>query len=76
MEIAAPYASKRSISLDKKTPQNGYMVGNVVFCTFWINTMKGRRTEAEFYSTMELILARARGLGRRESPPESVKQTA
>jgi hypothetical protein len=46
------------ISLDKLTPALGYMTGNVVFCTFSTNTMKGALTEAEFYEKMRLILSK------------------
>lgn len=46
------------ISLDKLDPTKGYNKNNVVFCCYAINTMKGARTEQEFYDTMKLILAR------------------
>lgn len=47
------------ISLDKLTPELGYVEGNVVFCAFRVNTMKGPLTEAEFYKSMRAILRRA-----------------
>lgn len=45
------------ISLDKLNPSIGYTKANVVFCCFAINTMKGSRTEQEFYDAMKQILA-------------------
>lgn len=44
------------ISLDRLDPQKGYMKGNVVFCSYRINTMKGSYTETEFYQTICSIL--------------------
>lgn len=37
-----------SPSVDKKTPDLGYTVGNVVWCTFAVNSFKGSLTELEF----------------------------
>lgn len=44
------------ISLDRLDPKKGYIEGNVVFCRFSINTMKGSRTEQEYYDLMKYIL--------------------
>lgn len=47
---------ENSISLDRLIPDKGYVQGNVVFCLYSVNTMKGRLTEQEFYSRMQQIL--------------------
>lgn len=49
--------SPTNISLDRKDPLKGYTRGNVAFCGFWINTMKGNRTEDEFLETCRTIIA-------------------
>lgn len=49
------------ISLDRLDPSKGYIQGNVVFCSFFVNTMKGALTEEQFYNMLELILLRKRG---------------
>jgi hypothetical protein len=49
--------SPQSLSLDRRTPQLGYIVGNVVLCHFHINTMKGARTEEEFYAECARLLS-------------------
>lgn len=46
----------QTASLDRLIPSNGYVEGNVVWCTFFTNTMKGRLTEQEFYLLMKNIL--------------------
>lgn len=38
-----------TMSLDKKDPEKGYVVDNVVFCCFQTNTSKGNRSESQFY---------------------------
>lgn len=48
---------QNSISLDRLNPEKGYMRGNVVFCSYVINTMKGTLTEQKFYDRMRQILA-------------------
>jgi len=48
--------SPNSLSLDRRNPKNGYVTGNVALCLFHINTMKGARTEAEFFAECERIL--------------------
>jgi len=48
---------QNSISLDRLDPDKGYMQGNVVFCSYVINTMKGTLTEQAFYEKMKFILA-------------------
>lgn len=47
-----------SASLDRLVPEFGYVQGNVAWCTFFVNTMKGGLTEREFYGLMSDILAR------------------
>lgn len=44
------------MSLDKLDPDKGYMIDNVVFCCYGINTMKWNNTEEEFYDLMIKIL--------------------
>jgi hypothetical protein len=46
-----------SLSLDKLDPAKGYVQGNVVWCTYLINTMKQNMTEAEFYVLLSKILS-------------------
>lgn len=48
--------SMDGISLDKLVPKNGYKQGNVVFCTYRVNSMKSTYTETEFYKKIEKIL--------------------
>lgn len=45
-----------SISLDRLDPLLGYMQGNVVFCQYSINTMKGSCKKEEFFNLMKHIL--------------------
>jgi hypothetical protein len=45
-----------SLSLDKLDPKLGYIKGNVVWCTYLINTMKQDMTEKEFYDFIQTIL--------------------
>jgi hypothetical protein len=45
-----------SISLDRLDPNKGYIQGNVVFCLYSVNTMKGKLTEQEFYERLRQIL--------------------
>lgn len=47
---------ENSISLDRLDPDKGYIQGNVVFCLYSVNTMKGRLTEEDFYERMKQIL--------------------
>lgn len=46
-----------SISLDRLSPSIGYVKGNVVFCQYLVNTMKGKLTEHDFYKKMRVILS-------------------
>jgi hypothetical protein len=50
-----------AMSLDRKTPAVGYIKGNVVLCTYWVNTMKGHRTHDEFVAVCETICRRMKG---------------
>jgi hypothetical protein len=45
-----------SASLDRLIPSEGYVQGNVVWCSYWVNTAKGELTEAEFRDAMFKIL--------------------
>jgi len=45
-----------SLSLDRLIPSEGYIQGNVVWCSYFINTMKGNLSEREFYDLMNTIL--------------------
>jgi hypothetical protein len=56
MNLAPLHADPDGVSLDRLTPSAGYMKGNVAFCAFSVNTMKGSLSEEEFYSRIELIL--------------------
>lgn len=47
---------RESISLDRLDPEKGYVKGNVVYCLYSINTMKGSFTEMNFYNLMKDIL--------------------
>lgn len=49
-------ALPNTASLDRLVPERGYTQGNVVWCTFFINTMKGGLTENDFYNLMQKIL--------------------
>jgi len=44
-----------SLSLDKLDPEKGYVQGNVVWCTYLINTMKQNLNEQQFYNTINNI---------------------
>lgn len=46
-----------TLSVDRLTPKIGYVKGNVVLCTGKSNTSKSDRTELEFYSFCEKVLA-------------------
>lgn len=46
----------KSLSLDRLTPDKGYVKGNVVWTTMFINAMKSSSTESEFYDLMKQIL--------------------
>lgn len=45
-----------TLSLDKLDPSKGYIKGNVVWCSYLINTMKQNMTEEQFYTFIEGIL--------------------
>ena len=45
-----------SISLDKLDPSKGYVIGNVVWCNYLVNTMKQSLTEEEFFAYIKNIL--------------------
>ena len=43
------------VSLDKLTPENGYIKGNVVWTTRLINLSKGNRNEIEFLEFCQTV---------------------
>lgn len=43
-------------SLEKLNPIKGYTIGNVVWCTYLVNTMKQNMNELEFYKYLKTIL--------------------
>lgn len=45
-----------SLSLDKLDPTKGYVQGNVVWCSYLVNTMKQNMNEMEFYNCLTNIL--------------------
>lgn len=44
-----------SPSLDRKDPDKGYTIGNVVWCCFGINSFKGRLNEEQFEKILQTI---------------------
>src|SRR5687767_13093228 len=48
--------AQNSASLDKLNPELGYIEGNVAWCSFRLNTMKGNATEEQFFATLQVIL--------------------
>jgi len=55
------HATSESMSVDRLDPQKGYVKGNVVLCTYLMNTTKGSRTEQEFYEICRQVLGRSQG---------------
>ena len=47
---------KDFLSLDRLFPEKGYVKGNVVWCTYFINTMKGQLTYNEFHLLIKDII--------------------
>jgi len=45
-----------TLSLDRLDPSKGYIQGNLVWCSYLVNTMKQNMTEADFYSLLSKIL--------------------
>lgn len=45
-----------TLSLDKIIPEKGYVKGNVVWCTYLVNTMKQNSSEEEFIAMIYKIL--------------------
>ena len=43
-------------SLDRLIPSKGYVKGNVVWCSFFVNTMKGTLDEKSFYDLIKKIV--------------------
>lgn len=51
-----------SLSLDKLDPAKGYVQGNVVWCTYLVNTMKQDMTEQQFYDSVNQIFETTYGV--------------
>lgn len=49
-----------SMSLDRLTPNAGYVKDNVVFCCWFVNTAKGNLTKQEFYKFCSLVVERSK----------------
>lgn len=45
-----------TLSLDKLDPKKGYVIGNVVWCGYLVNTMKQNMTKEDFFNYMKKIL--------------------
>jgi hypothetical protein len=56
MKFATHSYDPEGVSLDRLNPSAGYMKGNVAFCRFFVNAMKGNLSEKEFYDLMKRIL--------------------
>ncbi len=52
----AGLGSANVMSLDRQVPSLGYVRGNVVFCTYQANSMKGKRTQAEFLEACRAVV--------------------
>ena len=48
--------SPHQMSLDKLVPNRGYVQGNVVWCTYLINTCKNMYSEKGFYKICKRVL--------------------
>lgn len=51
-----------SLSLDKLDPAKGYVQGNVVWCSYLVNTMKQNMTDKQFYNTIDKIYSTTYGI--------------
>ena len=49
-------SNKNQASLDRLTPERGYIKGNVVWCGWLVNTCKNMLTEIQFYDFCKTIL--------------------
>ncbi len=56
LEISGGKVRANTASLDRLDPSKGYTEGNVAWCSFFCNTMKGGLTEQEFYDFIRNIL--------------------
>ncbi len=56
LEISGGKVRANTASLDRLDPDKGYVEGNVAWCSFFSNTMKGGLTEQEFYDFIRNIL--------------------
>lgn len=50
------HGHSNNISLDRLYPEKGYVIGNVVWCSYFSNTMKGQLNIDEFRSLIKIIL--------------------
>jgi hypothetical protein len=55
MIFASTSHDPNSLSIDKLDPLKGYKKGNIVFCKFFINTMKSKLTESQFREIIRCI---------------------
>jgi hypothetical protein len=51
------HALSNSASLDRLVPEKGYTIGNVVWCSYRLNTMKSNLSEDKFYALMQDVLS-------------------
>ena len=56
LEFSVGVPHRNGLSLDRKNPKKGYVKGNVVWCSYFVNTMKGNLTEVKFYTLLTTIL--------------------
>lgn len=56
MLINPGHVHKLTLSLDRLTPDKGYMQGNVVWCTYLLNTMKQDLDECSFITLLKSIV--------------------
>lgn len=54
--LSLVHCAPNNISLDRKYPPKGYVKGNVVWCSYRANTMKGNLDIDEFYSLLQNII--------------------
>lgn len=49
-----------TLSLDKIDPDKGYVIGNVAWCTYLVNTMKQNLSKNEFMNTISGIISKGK----------------
>jgi hypothetical protein len=60
LDFSTPHrhASPHSMSLDRIEPEKGYRCGNVAWCTYFVNTMKGPLCQTELLGLLRRIIDR------------------